>query len=111
MPAQVDPNAVRAAIDQAAYVRHRQLVASYGRTLFGTPRLTLTIRRVVLKSIALVECGITAQTEGKLSLSGTIATQTIAIKNGGQHLNIVVEPPTSTTEDVELNYCEIAALK
>jgi hypothetical protein len=89
--------------------------------LFGTPRLTLTIRRVVLKSKALVECGITAQTEGKLSLGGTIATQTIAIKNGSQHLNIVVEPPTSTTEDVELflepesaiavNYCEIAALK
>ena len=56
-----------------------------------------------------------------MSLGGTIATQTVAIKNGSQHLNVVVEPPTSTTEDVELflepesaiavNYCEIAALK
>jgi hypothetical protein len=89
--------------------------------LFGTPRLTLTIRRAVLKSKALVECGITAQAEGKISLGGTIAAQTIAIKNGSQHLDVVVEPPTSTNEDVELflepqsaiavNYCEITALK
>jgi hypothetical protein len=89
--------------------------------LFGNPRLTLTIRRAVLKSKALVECGITAQGDGKLALGGTIATQTIEIKNGSQHLDAVVEAPASPEGDVELylepgsavavNYCEVTALK
>jgi hypothetical protein len=89
--------------------------------LFGSPRLTLTIRRAALKSKALVECGVTAQGDGQLSLGGTIAAQTIALKNGGQHLNVVVELPATAGADAELvlepkspvavNYCEISALK
>ena len=89
--------------------------------LFGNPRLTVTIRRAVLKSKALVECGITAQGDGTLSLGGTIANQTIEIKNGSQHLDAVVEAPASPDTDVELylepgsavavNYCEVTALK
>jgi hypothetical protein len=89
--------------------------------LFGNPRLTLTIRRAVLKSKALVECGVTAQSDGQLAMGGSIPAQTIAIKNGSQHLDVVVEAPASTSEDVELflepqsmiavNYCEITALK
>lgn len=89
--------------------------------LFGSPRLTLTIRRGALKSKALVECGITAQGDGELSLGGTIAAQTVALKNGVQHLDVVVEAPASSSDDVELflepksliavNYCEVSALK
>jgi hypothetical protein len=89
--------------------------------LFGSPRLGLTIRRAAITSKALVECGITAQVDGQLALGGTIASQTVALKNGSQHLDIVVEPPASTGDDVELflepgspiavNYCEVAALK
>ena len=87
--------------------------------LFGSPRLTLTIRRAALKSKALVECGVTAQGDGQLSLGGTVAAQTTALKNGSQHLDVVVELPASSG-DVELflepkspiavNYCEITAL-
>ena len=89
--------------------------------LFGSPRLGLTIRRAAIKSKALVECGITAQGDGQLALGGTIASQTVALKNGSQHVDIVVEPPASTSDDVELflepgspiavNYCEVTVLK
>jgi hypothetical protein len=88
--------------------------------LSGNPRLALTIRRAALGSKALVECGVTAQGDGTVALGGSVSNQTIAVKSGSQHLNIVVDP-ASSTGDVELhlepaspiavNYCEIAALK
>jgi hypothetical protein len=91
--------------------------------LFGAPRLALTIRAAALKSKALVECGFRAEGDGPLALGGTIPAQTITLKNGSGHLNVVVEPVASG-ENVELflehmqgtppvafTYCEITALK
>ncbi len=91
--------------------------------LFGTPRLTLTIKGAALKSKALVECGFRAEADGPLTLGGTIPAQTTTLKSGSGHLNVVVEPAasgqnvelyfehTQNTPPVAFTYCEITALK